>query len=193
MKNISDIGTKIKQIRTKQHLTLKQLSDLTQLSIGFLSQLERGQSNIAIDTLQIIAKSLNVNLSYFIEEYLTPNDIGNVQRDFEKKCSIINPILHSYIRTNNNQLPILPREYHLLPSIDTTKVQAELYHHEGKEWIYVLEGILSITLDKDKFDLYPGDTITIDSTKDHNWYNRTNQTTKFLSVNYPNPLLEEDN
>ncbi|MDO7205343.1 helix-turn-helix transcriptional regulator [Paraclostridium bifermentans] len=46
-------------------MTLKDLSEKTNLSIGFLSQLERGLTSIATDTLGSIADVFEVELSYF--------------------------------------------------------------------------------------------------------------------------------
>ena len=43
------IGLRIKNLRTEKKYTLKYLSENTGLSIGFLSQLERGMTSIAID------------------------------------------------------------------------------------------------------------------------------------------------
>ncbi len=45
------IGSKLKALRTSKKYTLKQLSEESGLSIGFLSQIERGMSSIAIDSL----------------------------------------------------------------------------------------------------------------------------------------------
>lgn len=59
------IGIKLKQIRTDKHMTLKELSELTGLSIGFLSQIENGKASVAIDTLSKIAEFLEVTLPYF--------------------------------------------------------------------------------------------------------------------------------
>ena len=50
------IGLKIKELRNSKKFTLKYLSEETNLSIGFLSQLERGMTSVAIDTLAKIAK-----------------------------------------------------------------------------------------------------------------------------------------
>ena len=44
------IGAKIKALRTEQKYTLKALSDLTGFSVGFLSQIERGISSVAVDS-----------------------------------------------------------------------------------------------------------------------------------------------
>ena len=43
------IGAKVKQKRTERKMTLKQLGEKTGLSVGFLSQFERGLSSIALE------------------------------------------------------------------------------------------------------------------------------------------------
>ncbi|MGN5882209.1 helix-turn-helix domain-containing protein [Staphylococcus simulans] len=62
---IEEIGFQIKLIRNQQQQTLKQLSTLTGLSTSFLSQVERGESSIAITSLDKIAKALDVNITSF--------------------------------------------------------------------------------------------------------------------------------
>ena len=49
------IGARIKSLRLQHKMTLKHLSEKSGLSIGFLSQLERGLSSIAIDSLAELA------------------------------------------------------------------------------------------------------------------------------------------
>ena len=83
---IADVGQKIKNLRKEKGLTLKELSDDTSFSVGFLSQLERGLTTIAIDSLEKIAKSLNVELAYFIQED-RKKDKTVVIRSYEKEVS----------------------------------------------------------------------------------------------------------
>ena len=62
-----DIGGKVQSRRKEQNITLKELSERTGLSTGFLSQFERGMTTIAIDSLQNIAKVLDMDMdSFFI-------------------------------------------------------------------------------------------------------------------------------
>ena len=70
MNQNASIGEKIKALRTSQNLTLKQLSEKTNLSTGFLSQMERGMSSIAIDTLEKIAGVLGVSCPAFFQTIL---------------------------------------------------------------------------------------------------------------------------
>ena len=62
-----DIGSRVQSRRKEQKITLKELSERTGLSTGFLSQFERGMTTIAIDSLQNIAKVLDMDMdSFFI-------------------------------------------------------------------------------------------------------------------------------
>lgn len=185
----SNVGTKIKEIRNEKKITLKQLSEKTNLSVGFLSQLERGLSNIAIDSLQKIATAFNVSIQDLLDTRLLEDESPHpVVRNYERKVTIIHPTLHSYSLTHCvHQLPFLPREYHVLPNYEED-LDIQEYSHEGFEWIYIIEGILSLTIDNQKFDLYPGDSITIDSSHPHNWQNRGSKIVKFIAINTPNPF-----
>ena len=46
-----DIGNKIKQLRTRQGLTLEELASRSELTKGFSSQLERDLTSPSIDSL----------------------------------------------------------------------------------------------------------------------------------------------
>ena len=48
------LGIKIKEIRTKRHMTLKSLAEKTDFSISFLSQLEHGKSSATLESLKKI-------------------------------------------------------------------------------------------------------------------------------------------
>jgi transcriptional regulator with XRE-family HTH domain len=183
------IGSRIKRLRTAKRSTLKQLSEETGLSAGFLSQLERGISNIAIDTLAKIADILGVPLSSFFETSEVKEQ-SPVMRQFEIIPNEISPQIYQYILSRNQDgFDLLPRIYLLMPFKDTDN-QIEMYSHEGEEIIYVLEGVLTVYLDGNSYELYPGDSIHYLSTRQHNWINRTNRAVKIFAVNYPNPLKE---
>ncbi|MGI6684215.1 MAG: helix-turn-helix domain-containing protein [Bacillota bacterium] len=60
-----EIGQKIKALRLAKGLTLKDVSEQTDLSVGFLSMLENGRTTTALMTLKRIADALNENISTF--------------------------------------------------------------------------------------------------------------------------------
>ncbi len=135
------IGTKVKHLRTQQKLTLKQLSAKTGLSTGFLSQLERGISAIAIDSLSKVAKSLNVELSSFFQPETTTQS-GPVLRNFEQRFAQMNPrIAESVLSQDMLKYNYLPRLFQLMPSESATEPPAVMYSHEGEELLYVLDAV----------------------------------------------------
>ena len=62
------LGERIKKYRKKMNYTLKELSDITKLSVGFLSNIERDLNSPSISNLQQICLALNVNLMEIIDE-----------------------------------------------------------------------------------------------------------------------------
>jgi len=186
-----DIGNKIKLLRQSKGMTLKDLSVEVGLSIGFFSQLERGLTSVAIDCLSKIADVLGVELTYFFSSPKEKEDI--VIKSYEQEVSqIINSnIIYYNLSTKLNSSNILPKLVQVLPHEGTEEI--EKYRHEGEEFIYVLEGILTLYIDHQKHILYPGDSVHFDSMLEHNWVNTTNMNTKFLVVNTPNFLKTQDN
>ena len=67
--------------------------------------------------------------------------------------------------------------------------QLEMNQHDGEEFIYVLEGILTVYLDGSEYCLNPGDSIQIHSQTPHDWVNNTNRVVKILTVHTPNPFV----
>jgi uncharacterized cupin superfamily protein len=57
--------------------------------------------------------------------------------------------------------------------------------HEGEEFVYVLEGILTFFMEDKEYELYPGDSFHIQSSTPHNWANFTNRLTKILYIVTP--------
>ena len=60
-----DIGHKIKQLRIQKGLTLEELASRSELTKGFLSQMERNLTSPSIATLNDIVEALGSTLSEF--------------------------------------------------------------------------------------------------------------------------------
>lgn len=60
-----DIGGKIRQLRIKNQLTLEELANRSELTKGFLSQVERNLTSPSIATLEDILEALGTTLGAF--------------------------------------------------------------------------------------------------------------------------------
>lgn len=182
------IGLRIKELRTQKKLTLKDLSEQTSLSTGFLSQLERGLTNISIDWLAKIANVLDVELLEFFDDSLQTGD-STITRSYERKCSPVSEQIIQYsLSKNTSSFEMLPRMVEVMPCKDGESEDIELYTHNGEEFIYILEGILTLVVDDEEYNLYPGDSAHLKSNRSHNWKNDTSKVVKMITVHSPNPF-----
>ena len=110
-----NIGELIKQRRTENKMTLKDISEATELSIGYLSPLERGLTSIAHDTLKKVAKALGVEMTYFMEQPKTKEKA--VLRSYEREIlRIEGSSIIEYAMTNMaDRGEMLPKLVEILP------------------------------------------------------------------------------
>ncbi|WP_028830120.1 helix-turn-helix domain-containing protein [Proteocatella sphenisci] len=191
MNEMTDIGLIVNKLRKEKKITLKELSDKSGLSTGFLSQFERGMTTIAVDSLIIIAKILEVDLDIFFHKKIASSGQEMLIRNYDREVSSVNSkyIQFNLVR-NVTKVDFLPRIYEILPSKYGEKA-TENYVHEGQEFIYVIEGVLTIHIKNRTYEMYPEDSIYLDSHTPHNWENNTNKIVRILTVNSPNPYFSE--
>lgn len=181
-----DIGGKVKQLRSQNNMTLKDLSEKTNLSVGFLSQLERGLTSISTDALGVIADVFDIDISYFfIKKKFVESP---VVRGYEKEFHVIFPegCVQYNLSNNLKSKSIFPRLIEILPTASNEKFKDDI--HVGEEFIYVLEGVLTVFLNEEEYKLYPGDSIHYNSLDSHNCANYTSKMVKILVVSTPNPF-----
>lgn len=185
----SNIGIEIKQRRKEKNMTLKDVSEKTGLSIGYLSQMERGLTTIAYHTIVKISDALDTDLSDFINE---PAHSGKkIVRGYNKKVSSIdnNRYLFYILSERADDCAFLPRLIEILPEKKEELIESD--SHDGEEFIYVLEGVLTLTFGTQEHDLYPGDSAHFLSIEEHSWLNKTSKIVKFIVINSPNMLKKD--
>lgn len=72
------LGERLRLLRKERQLTLKGLSQLADLSVPYLSDIERGTVNPSIETLQKVAKAYNMTVKELfsgVEELGEPRDV----------------------------------------------------------------------------------------------------------------------
>ncbi|WP_350344009.1 XRE family transcriptional regulator [Proteinivorax tanatarense] len=184
MKLEVQIGKRVKLLRQEKKITLKELSGKTNLSVGYLSQFERGVNTISIDALAKIAAIFDVNLTYFLPDQPKRSSVILKKHAREVLDTIGSKYAITNLSTNHSDLAVYPRIIEILPSYK--KETLKTYQHEGEEFIYVLEGILTFLYKDEVHYLYPGDTAHYQSSTPHNWANDTNMNVKIICVSTPN-------
>ena len=176
------IGSKLKELRTQNDLTLKQVSERVGLSQGFLSQVERGRATVGMNALSKIAEMYGVDISIFFSHQADTGE-SPVIRSYDRwnmqvSSEFIQYSLSSSMDRGNINIYI----YELMPNTFLDESQPLIFNHASAEFIYILEGVITETVEGVETTLFPGDCMHIASYVDHSWVNNTNKIVKLLAI-----------
>ncbi|MDF2764610.1 MAG: Transcriptional regulator, family [Rhodospirillales bacterium] len=141
----------------------------TSLSIGHLSEIERGLASPSVLALHDIAEALGVNISWFFH-----NGEGNDgERDIVVRASNRRTLKFSSGITDELLSANLRGQLELLLSrfAPGASSGAKPYTHRGEEAGIVIRGSLELWVGERKFVLKEGDSFSFESTKPHKYSN----------------------
>ena len=84
------IGHRIKMQRKQKHLTQEQLAEKLSVTVGYISQMERGITKINLDMLSQISVLLETDLSFFVSGGI-PTHETYLQNELLSKYMQLNP------------------------------------------------------------------------------------------------------
>jgi transcriptional regulator with XRE-family HTH domain len=166
---LQDLGLRIRSLRKERGLTLERLAELSDLSVGLVSQVERGKGNPSFATLVQLAHGLDIpvgRLLYVAEQNKSPVVRRGERRRLDGHGLGYDDGGHYELLTPDftGSLEVVWVEHS--PGYDTS---ATPYRHNGEEFGLVIEGRVIVHVDGIDHDLGPGDSIRYDSTVPH-WY-----------------------
>ena len=177
----SNLGEKMKELRLKRGMTLKQVGEQVGLSQGFLSQVENGRATLGMHAMMKVADLFDTDVAAFFGR--THDAEGsNVIRSYERRGLQVSSEFIQYSIGSavcGDQVSI--HIFEIYPGRVRESEQV-VFNHDAAEFMYVLEGALTQIVNGEKTVLYPGDCIHIPSNTDHLWANETGQMVKVLSV-----------
>ena len=140
-----NIGDKIKRLRIKNSLTQEELADRSELTKGFISQVERDLTSPSIATLVDILEGLGTNLKDFFNETIDEKIVFSIEDAFESENEELKYNLKWIIPNAQKNImePILIE----LGEDGRTKEDSP---HEGEEFGYVISGNIYIHLGNEK-------------------------------------------
>ena len=156
------IGQKIKELRVQKGLTQEELADRSELSKGFISQVERDLNSPSIATLVDILQCLGTNLEEFFAGTGSEQVVFKKSDYFEK----IDTDLHNKIEW------VIPnaQKNQMEPILLTLEPGGSTYPdnpHEGEEFGYILQGSVTIHLGSQIYRAKKGESFYFTPDKKH--------------------------
>ena len=170
------VGALVRARRRQLHLTLQQLGDAANVSVGYLSQLERDLATPSLGTLAQVARALDVGVDYFIA---TPRPSDALTRAGEREKFSVDGSSISYERIGA-EFPgnVLSSFILTVPA----GYRSETVHHEGEEILFVLDGAITQRVDDDEMRMTAGDSLHFRGNRPHSWSNDTGKPARLLWV-----------
>ncbi|HVF63108.1 MAG TPA: XRE family transcriptional regulator [Casimicrobiaceae bacterium] len=178
------IGALIRRARRERHQTLDDIAKLSDLSVSYLSQIERGLLQPSVATLKRIADALHIpagKLMFTAEPRGARPTVAVMRAGQRKRVSFPESSISYELLT-----PDLRRRASLLWLVAQPGAQSgAALTHEGEDVVVVLKGRLSVEVGGAWHELAAGDSIYFNSELPHRWCNRTKARAEAIWVSAP--------
>lgn len=149
-----EIGSRIKDLRILNGLTQEELADRSELSKGFISQLENDLTSPSIATLEDILQCLGTDLSSFFSKQESEKQVVFRDEDYFEKIDEEQKTITEWIIPNAQKNMMEPIRLTLEPGGTTYPDNP----HDGEEFGYVLSGVIYVHLGKKRYKVRKGET-----------------------------------
>ncbi|MBU1049745.1 cupin domain-containing protein [Candidatus Bipolaricaulota bacterium] len=166
---MDDIGARIRAVRKDKGWTLDALASKSNLSTGFLSQVERDLTTLSIVSLSAICRALGVPIESMFSSSSPIGEPPSIVTLADQQLHIQiggSPITYRYL---SGQLPDAPVQELLIAEFPP-KCRQQHSSHEGQELGYVLRGSLKLHVRDVKHELHVGDSYCIPASQPHGYF-----------------------
>lgn len=180
------VGQRIRLLRKERGLSLTTVAASTNLSIGYLSQIERGISSTSLRALTSLADALRVSIADLIQgSSRSKTDASSIvtRRNDRPKLKIWKSGIQKLVIAGGAGKPAAPFSFILLQFEAGASSGEERYTHYGEEAGYVLEGRLRLSVGEDTWSLNVGDSFHFPSTSPHRFENGAKTRTVVVMIN----------
>jgi len=166
--DVDDVGKRIRLLREERGISIEDLSHLTGFAIARLNDIENGVEKPQLGTVMKLSKALDAAVGRLVSGIGTK--LYSITRKDERK---------TVSRSGSNTGKQNVYSYmSLAPEVQGRHMEAlivqlektpdkEISIHNGEEFIFVLEGVVNLTIGQDTYDLDPGDSAYYLSTTSH--------------------------
>lgn len=177
------LGQHLRGLRKMHDLSLEQLAERCGLSVGALSQIERGITSPTMRSLRRLSEVFNVPMSQLFHEGDLPpvEELGRIVRAQGRRVLSLN--------TTGVQKELLTPaangalEIYLVTIAPGGSSGPELYTHKGEEGGYVMTGEMVLEIENQEFHLKTGDSFRFKSNAPHRFANATDEETVVVWTN----------
>ncbi|MEI6591103.1 MAG: cupin domain-containing protein, partial [Actinomycetes bacterium] len=178
-----DIGDELRRVRVSRKLSLRSVATEVGVSASLLSQVETGKTQPSVSTLYSLVNLLGISLDGLMK--------GQFQGEAAAKSAGYEDGHHGIVQRRSEN-PVIEMENGVVwerladggkddadPLMVTyepgssSSVEAKMMRHDALEYGVIIEGTLTLRIESDVHELYPGDSVSFDANRLHMYENNS--------------------
>ena len=167
----------MRKLRLERGESLSTVAQAVNISIGFLSNLERSQSTASVGIMRKLAQYYGLNILDF---FSTGDSTCPLVRPEERRILPGGEGVQMELLASG-KITMEPHLFRVAPGAGS----GESYCHEGEEFLHLTRGQLVIFLENEEYRLRAGDSFYFESKTPHRWFNPGKEETTILWINTP--------
>ena len=179
------LGDRLRAARDAYGISLRELARRIGVSASLISQIETGKVHPSVSTLYSLASELGASVDELLFEdapiaskppsdswdFLTDHPhMEPVQRGADRQVIELDSGVR-WERLTTESVPGIDFLYLVYEPGGESAPKDGMQRHTGREWGYVIEGTLHVTVGFDEHVLEAGDSVAFDSTVPHRFHN----------------------
>lgn len=177
------IGEELRRVRLSRKMSLRNVASAVGVSASLLSQVETGKTQPSVSTLYALVNFLGVSLDGLMKGIVEPTDQkpeqaaevsrpGVVQRRsenllIEMENGVVWERLSDGGRDDADPLMVTYE-----PG-SSSSVEGKMMRHDAIEYGLIIEGTLTLRIEDEVYEIYPGDSFCFDANRVHMFENNS--------------------
>lgn len=178
-----DVGDELRRVRVSRKLSLRSVATEVGVSASLLSQVETGKTQPSVSTLYALVNHLGISLDGLIK--------GKTQADSAESAAGYEDGHHGIVQRRSEN-PLIEMENGVAwerladggredadPLMVTyepgssSSVDGKMMRHDALEYGVIIEGTLTLKIEKEVHEIYPGDSFSFDANRLHMYENNS--------------------
>lgn len=180
---VINVGRKIRELREKQGLTLRQLSKRADVSPSTIQKIEKNLISPSLGTVLRIAKGLETTIESLLNAHPQSRDVVYLPK--EKRGTIAVPDLKITLQSLAEGLPDQPFSAVVLTIPKGARMKEREFQHHGEELMFCLKGTVEFTIRDERYLLTAGDSLRFKSHLRHFWKHVGEEEAQLLMICAP--------
>ncbi|BBZ33112.1 helix-turn-helix domain-containing protein [Mycolicibacterium confluentis] len=155
------VRRRLRELRTRQNMTLEDVATRAQIDVSTLSRLESGKRRLALDHLPRLATALGVSTDDLLRE--------DEQADPRVRGASHTAHGITFWPLTRHGPAAGLHAYKIRISAERNTPPAEFRVHDGHDWLYVLSGRMRLILGDRDFTIDPGEAVEFSTWTPH-WF-----------------------